>query len=85
MQLAVRLPAPLRAQVHRAAAASGCPSTQAWLHDVIAGAVANELDPQRRAARRVHEVLIDRLTEQVDAGHYEAVVAELGLEDPELA
>lgn len=85
VQLAVRLPAELRQQVHRAAAAAGSSSTQDWLHDVIQSAVDDTLDPQRRLAARLREALITNLAEQVDKGAYDAVLAGIADDDPDLA
>lgn len=85
MQLAVRLPEALRQQVHRAAAASGKASTQEWLQEVIEIAIADVLDPQRRVAAVMRETLLSSLADQIDAGAYDAFLAELAKEDPDLA
>lgn len=85
VQLVIRVPDALRQQVHRAAAASGRASTQAWVHDVLASAVDDALDPQRRIVATLRAAVLASLAEEVDSGRYEAVVAEIGRDDPDLA
>lgn len=85
VQLAVRLPVELRDRVHRAAAAAGSASTQEWLQGIVASAVDDALDPQRRVAARLRESLIATLVEQIEDGRYEDVIAAIAADDPDVA